>query len=189
MRGDAQEPEGADFREQLLRLRGRAGLSQRELAALTGASERAIQTWEAGDNYPGADRLKALIALYLQRGVFIAGQERTEAGALWGAAREESPRLQAPFDPAWFDELHSSAMPAAGLAAGAMAPAPTGPVGVLPLAPRGQDWGEAPDIGTFHGRAQELETLTAWILTDRCRLLAVLGMGGIGKTALAAQHA
>src|SRR5262245_11720773 len=118
MRGDAQERESADFREQLLRLRGRAGLSQRELAALTGASERAIQTWEAGVNYPGADRLKALIALYVQRGVFSSGRERTEAGALWDAAREESPRLQAPFDPAWFDGLRSGAMAAAGLSAG-----------------------------------------------------------------------
>lgn len=47
-----------------------------------------------------------------------------------------------------------------------------------------QDWGEAPDISTFHGRARELDTLKQWILADRCRLIALLGMGGIGKTSL-----
>src|SRR3712207_929809 len=87
MPGDSPERLTADFRERLLLLRGRAGLSQRELAALTGASERAIQTWEAGVNHPSADRLKALIALYVQRGVFTPGQERTEVVALWEAAR------------------------------------------------------------------------------------------------------
>ena len=47
------------------------------------------------------------------------------------------------------------------------------------------DWGEAPDISTgFYGRDKELETLTEWVLRDRCRLIALLGMGGIGKTAL-----
>src|SRR5262249_38791378 len=59
----------------------------------------------------------------------------------------------------------------------------------LARAPRGQDWGEAPDIGTFHGRALELATLRRWVLDDGCRLVALLGMGGIGKTALAARLA
>src|SRR5947209_18518291 len=97
MPGDPQDLPAADFRDHLLLLRGRSGLSQRELAALTGSSERAIQTWEGGLSYPSADRLKALIALYLQRGVFAPGQERAEAVALWDAAREEAPRLKMPF--------------------------------------------------------------------------------------------
>jgi hypothetical protein len=46
------------------------------------------------------------------------------------------------------------------------------------------DWGEAPDIMAFYGREAELNQLEQWILTDRCRLVALLGMGGIGKTAL-----
>jgi NB-ARC domain len=46
------------------------------------------------------------------------------------------------------------------------------------------DWGEAPDVSTFYGREQELHQLKQWILRDRCRLIALLGMGGIGKTAL-----
>src|SRR5262249_12866144 len=108
MRGDPHELPSVDFRGRLLVLRGRAGLSQRELAALTGVSERAIQGWEAGLNHPSADRLKALTALYLQRGVFAPGREQAEVVALWDAARAEAPRLQAPFDHAWFASLPAS---------------------------------------------------------------------------------
>ena len=38
----------------------------------------------------------------------------------------------------------------------------------------------------FYDRSVELTTLSQWILQDRCRLIAILGLGGIGKTALAA---
>ena len=45
-----------------------------------------------------------------------------------------------------------------------------------------RDWGEAPDVSIFYGRTKELATLEQWIVKDRCRLVAVVGMGGIGKT-------
>ena len=45
-------------------------------------------------------------------------------------------------------------------------------------------WGEAPDVSVFYGRDRELQTLTTWIERDRCRLVSVVGMGGIGKTFL-----
>jgi hypothetical protein len=47
-----------------------------------------------------------------------------------------------------------------------------------------EDWGEAPDISAFYGRMEELTQLEQWMVHDRCRLVALLGMGGIGKTAL-----
>ena len=46
------------------------------------------------------------------------------------------------------------------------------------------DWGEAPDIGQFYGREKELSELKQWTIGDRCRMVAVLGVGGIGKTRL-----
>ncbi|MDJ0718720.1 MAG: NB-ARC domain-containing protein [Prochloraceae cyanobacterium] len=47
-----------------------------------------------------------------------------------------------------------------------------------------EDWGEAPDVDFFYGREQELEILRQWMGVDRCRLVVLLGIGGIGKTAL-----
>lgn len=47
-----------------------------------------------------------------------------------------------------------------------------------------QDWGNAVDVGAFYGRDPELAQLQQWIGQERCRLIAVVGLGGIGKTSL-----
>ncbi|MBD2176903.1 NACHT domain-containing protein [Pseudanabaena sp. FACHB-1998] len=52
-----------------------------------------------------------------------------------------------------------------------------------------QDWGEVVDVTFFYGRGAELNTLEQWVDTDRCRLVAILGMGGLGKTALSVKLA
>jgi hypothetical protein len=52
-----------------------------------------------------------------------------------------------------------------------------------------QDWGEAIDVKIFYGRNQELRSLQQWIVDDQCRIVALLGMGGIGKTALSVKIA
>lgn len=46
------------------------------------------------------------------------------------------------------------------------------------------DWGDAPDVPVFFGRTKELEKLEDWIIRDRCRCVAIVGMRGIGKTHL-----
>ncbi|MDZ8086474.1 MAG: NB-ARC domain-containing protein [Nostoc sp. DedQUE12b] len=51
------------------------------------------------------------------------------------------------------------------------------------------DWGEAIFNSTFYGRLEELITLEQWILNEHCQLVALLGIGGIGKTALSVKLA
>ncbi|MEG4575953.1 hypothetical protein QUA56_25295 [Microcoleus sp. N3A4] len=48
-----------------------------------------------------------------------------------------------------------------------------------------QDLRDAPDISSFYDRTSELATLQQWIIQDRTRLVAILGISGIGKTAIA----
>jgi WD40 repeat protein len=54
----------------------------------------------------------------------------------------------------------------------------------LGLIDRKIDWGEAIDVSVFFGRTRELETLARWMGKDRCRLISMIGIGGVGKTTL-----
>ena len=46
------------------------------------------------------------------------------------------------------------------------------------------DWGNVPPVNHFFGRTEELEKLKQWIVNESCRVLAIVGSGGIGKTGL-----
>jgi WD40 repeat protein/transcriptional regulator with XRE-family HTH domain len=174
--GRVHSPES--FRGLLLRYRGRTGLIQRDLAARAGASLRSVQDWEAGVTLPTAGHLQGLILALLEAGGLTTGQETSEARELWTAVEREAPRMHTPFDEEWFATVLATCArikPAAAPVTG--------------IAERAEDWGEAPDTLSFVGRMDELATLRGWVLEERCRLVAVLGFGGIGKTMLAARLA
>lgn len=46
------------------------------------------------------------------------------------------------------------------------------------------NWSQSPDVSLFYGRDRELEILRQWANRENCRLITLLGMGGIGKTTL-----
>jgi transcriptional regulator with XRE-family HTH domain len=161
--------------EYLKMYRNRTGLSQIEFAKAIGLnSRRMVQYWEAGNSLPRADKLKKIIALLWELKIFIAGQEREEAEALWAAVkdsfeeRDEKLENYPVFDVGWFEKLMAKKNPV-----------------IEPLpAKKGAEKFDLPDILTsFVGREQELAELKQLLLKDR--LVTLIGTGGCGKTRLA----
>jgi WD40 repeat protein/transcriptional regulator with XRE-family HTH domain len=165
------------FGKLLLALRTRAALTQAALAATIGVHQRSVQNWEAGVSYPKPETLQRVIATFLRLGALVPGNELAEAQELWAQAVRNGARALPEFDAAWFASLQTQVAPRPGDASGpAAAQAPTPPL---------IDWGEAMDVPALYGRDHELETVQRWIVEDRCRLVALVGIGGIGKSSLA----
>jgi len=122
------------------------------------------------------DRLADLERALARGQTSNAAAIHTEIGRIQSQIADCNQRLTAP-GPA----------PAAAPPAPVPAPDAPSPPALAPM--RHADWGEAPDISTFYGRQAELATLAQWITTDRCRLLSILGIGGMGKTTLATKVA
>ncbi len=47
------------------------------------------------------------------------------------------------------------------------------------------DWSDALAVPSCYGRTGEVAMLTQWVVEEHCRVVSVLGLGGIGKSALA----
>src|SRR5215467_9895612 len=185
------------FGQAMLTLRSRMGLTQVGLADLLGVSRRAVAAWEGGGDYPKAEHLQHFIALCVQQHVFPAGREEAEIRALWKTAHQ-----RVLLDERWLAAVltRPSALPApvaeadaAAEMTGPPAPVPLSPpaetrvvhAGAEPAATRRVDWVGALDVSYFTGREVEVAELSQWILEEHCRLVALLGMGGIGKSTLA----
>jgi transcriptional regulator with XRE-family HTH domain len=165
-------------------LRTAIGVTQGELARLLGVTERAIQTWEGGNSYPKVGSLKRFIEVCVQHQAFAAGHEEEEIRALWQAARQ-----RVLLDELWLHKLLYSLHPEASApsawatsgSSSALSPRAATIVSAPSAAFPRIDWLGALDVSTFTGREVELAELSRWILQEQCRLVAILGMGGIGK--------
>ena len=51
------------------------------------------------------------------------------------------------------------------------------------------DWGTAPDVSIFYGRNNEINQIQDYIVKNCCKIVALLGHGGIGKTTLSVKIA
>lgn len=170
------------FANHCVSIRTAIGITQAELAKTLGVSEQAVLKWEGGLSNPTAPHLKDFIVLAIQHHAFTPGRELEEVRTLWKAAR-----LKVLFNEHWLETLLAEQT----IAAPALAAHLQHPTQNLQTtaqhtqqSPR-IDWGEAFDVTTFYGRQAELAQLTEWVLTDCCRLIALLGIGGIGKSTLA----
>ncbi len=165
------------FGQLMLDLRTTIGLTQAGLAERLGVSRRAVLEWEAGSSYPKVERLTLLIELAVRASAFPAGREEEEIRALWQAAHQK-----VLLDEAWLHRLVSPPVPVQPFPQ----PEPQAPhAGAEPAAFPRIDWVGALDVSHFAGREVEVADLSQWIMQERCRVIALLGMGGIGKSMLA----
>jgi WD40 repeat protein/transcriptional regulator with XRE-family HTH domain len=195
------------FGRRILTLRTQIGLTQKGLGQRLGISRKAVAAWEGGTSYPTAGHLQELLALAVRAAAFPAGREAVEIRALWREAHQK-----VLLDDAWLAALLTQPSPSPAPVGLEEASGPSavstpeaspsslalvaqpggsslsvGPVGMrAPVSRRPQvDWVEALDVPNFYGRAGELATLAQWLVQERCRVVSVLGLGGIGKSALA----
>src|SRR5216683_518428 len=195
------------FGELILTLRSAIGLTQAGLSDQLGISIRAVGEWEAGSSYPKATHLKALLALAVKEQVFPVGHEAEEIRALWKAAHRKvlldetwlsvllseppAPSAQVAVEQNGGAQVGSTPTPSqsslALVSQPGQRPPPAGPVASRAPTASGPllDWGDALDVPSFFGRQGELATLSEWVVQDHCRVVSVLGLGGIGKSSLA----
>src|SRR5256884_117363 len=165
------------FGQLMLTLRMRLGLTQAGLAERLHVHRRAVAGWEAGSSYSKADHLKELITLGVEQQAFAAGGEEEEIRALWKAAHQK-----VLLDEAWLRDLLA---PPAPIPLSPQAETQDPPTDLEPASIPRVDWMGALDPSHFAGREVEVAELTQWILEERCRLVTLVGMGGIGKSMLA----
>ena len=179
---DQHDGENA-FGRPCARLRQRMSLTQRALGRLLGISEQAIQHWERGVHAPTPEHLERLLALCLKRHVFTPGREQEEAHQLWLSAGQ-----QAGFAAFWMRaQLAAPSAPLALVVLKRQAAQTAEPKANQEPAPPSShfDWGDALDVHDFYGREAERLLLEQWVLEERCPVVSVLGLGGIGKSTLA----
>ena len=118
----------------------------------------------------------------MQQQAFTAGREAEEIRALWKVAHQK-----VLLDEQWLLGLLGNQRPRLVLVAPESEGqnSASGQAVAQPALGVRVDWGDTLALTAFYGREQELATLEQWVVQERCRVVSVLGLGGIGKSALA----
>jgi predicted ATPase/transcriptional regulator with XRE-family HTH domain len=160
------------FGRAMLSLRKKIGLTQEGLGKLLGVSRRAVLSWEAGEKYPSSERLQAFITVALEHEAFPLGDEAEAIQTLWQSANQKEL-----LDEAWLNTVLHQQQQTVTARPNADEKQTTSDRAVfnnLPFQPT-----------TFIGRANELTQIAGILSSSECRLLTLLGPGGVGKTRLA----
>ena len=167
------------FGEAMLALRVKIGLTQAGLADILDISRRTVVGWEAGNSYPKTESLKKLLAFAMKQLAFPAGKEVDKIREFWQIAHQKVlldedwlTGLLPLTTPSRVEQTTEIIAPTAHLASDSVIEDPR------------VDWSDAPAVPTFYGREWERNLLIAWILEERCRVVSIVGLGGIGKSAL-----
>jgi WD40 repeat protein/transcriptional regulator with XRE-family HTH domain len=138
--------------------RERRGWSQEYLAERVGSDSKTVGRWEGGLTLPQAKYRRKLIELF--------GIEANEFGLL---TRYDSNQERVRGSSSGFELTHEGNTQS--IQGGTVV----------------EDLTEAPSLEHYYGRVQELSELEQWIRHDRCRIVAITGSGGVGKTTFAAK--
>lgn len=164
------------FGERMLTLRNAIGITQEGLADYLGISRSSVGAWESGSKYPNFEHLKELLALAVERKALPAGREADEIRSLWKASQQKTL-----LNETWLEQLLADrgAKQSEGSALSKQPPAnrPRATIN-LPF-----------QTTSFVGRSSEITEITRIVGNPACRLLTLLGPGGVGKTRLALEVA
>jgi len=157
----------------LRKLREAVGLTQQQVAEFFGLGERgrdSVRNWEYGESKPKPARRPKFIGYLLDK--LLLRRDPAEFERVWKAVMMDEWDWKPLSDDEWQEAFPGQRIsPNRGQSVGQ----------------HQQDWGDAPDTSALRGRKKALAQLKQWIVNDRCRLVGVLGIGGIGKTLLVAK--